>query len=166
MYLYLIICGFLFVTASSIVLTYLFEMFSINGFTKFLNPLENSTFNRIGISVMPNIIWAFIEAIVVSSNKFFIVGFFLNLFITLSISYVIKYGYELINSEEGDILKISAIIFSVFFGFICNYLCLLIGVNKYINPFATILILIAFTAIYLIVRFYPPKIEFFRGVQE
>lgn len=166
MYLYFMICGYLFVVGSSIVLTYLFELVSINGFTKFLSPIEDTPFNRISISMIPNLIWAFIEVGLLGSNKLFVLGFILNIFITLSTMYVIKYGYELVSNKESDILKVASIIISCLLGFICNYLCLLIGINKNIPTIASFLIIMGITAVYIIVRLYPPKNEFFKGAQE
>lgn len=166
MYLYFMICGFLFVMGSSIVLTYLFELVSINSFTKFLSPIEDTPFNRISISVISNLIWAFIEIGLLGSNKLFVLGFILNIFITLSTMYVIKYGYELVSNKESDVLKVVSIVISCLLGFICNYLCLLIGINKNIPTIASFLIILGFTAVYIIIRLYPPKSEFFKGAQE
>ena len=166
MYLFFMIGGYLFVTASSVLLLYLFEMFSINAFTKFLKPLEKTTFNYIGISILPNIIWAFIELIAMASNKLFILSFIFNIFITISIMYVIKNGYEMINKKESESLEPISIFISCFLGFICNYMCLLIGINHEINAWASFFMLISLTAIYVILRLYPPKTEFFKGPEE
>ena len=166
MYLFFMICGYIFVTSASIVLIYLFELFSINAFTKFLNPLEKSTFNNVGISIFPNIIWAVIELIAISTNKMFIVGFLMNVFVTMSLMYVIQNGYEMVTKKESEVVKPISIFISCFFGFICNYMCLLIGVKHEIHSLASILLMIALTSIYILIKLYPPKIEFFKGIEE
>lgn len=164
MYLFFMISGYLFVVGLSIILNYLFELFSINKVTKFLSPLEDTIFNNIGIVIIPNILWALIELPILGNKLFFIVGFILNIFISLCVMYVIKYGYTLISNNESNIVNVVAIFFSCFFGFSSNYICLLIGVNKEINPIYSVGFMICFIVFYLLIRFFPPKSEFFRGV--
>ena len=93
MYSFFMISGYLFVVGLSVILNYLFELFSINKITKFLCPLEDTIFNKIGIIIIPNILWALIEIIILGSNFYFLMGFILNIFVSLCIMYVIKYGY-------------------------------------------------------------------------
>lgn len=163
MYLFFMISGYLFVVGLSLILSYIFEIFSINKLTTFLSPLEKTTFNRISIVIIPNMLWALIEIVILGSNKLFILGFILNLFISMCVMYVIKFGYDLIANRESNIVNIVAIFFSCFFGFFCNYICLLIGVNKVINPLYSIIGILVCIGIYLIIKFFPPKSEFFRG---
>jgi len=163
MYLFFTISGYLFVVGLSLIFTYLFEIFPITKFTKFLSPLEKSTFNKISIAIIPNILWAFIEVAILGDNMFFVLGFFLNVFITMCVMYVIKFGYDLIAGNENNVVNIVAIFFASFFGFFCNYICLLIGVKKEINPIYSLLGLLLLTGIYLIIKFFTPKIEFFKG---
>lgn len=163
MYLFFMVSGYLFVVCLSIVFNFLFELFPINKVTKFLSPLEVTTFNRISIIIIPNIFWALIELIILGSNKFFILGFMLNVFISMCVMYVIKFGYDLIASKESNIVNVVAIFFSCFFGFFCNYICLLIGVNKQINALYSITGMLVLIGLYFIIRLFPPKNEFFRG---
>ena len=163
MYLFFMICGFFFVIGSSIVINYLFEIFPINKVTSFLNPTKETIFNSISITIIPNTIWALIEIVLLGNNYYFIVGFLLNIFITLCITYVIKYGYSLITSKESSIIDVVAIVFSVFFGFVCNYLCLLIGIERSINPLYSVTGILVWIGFYIIIRIFPPKSEFFRG---
>ena len=152
MYLFFMISGYLFVVGLSLVFSYLFEIFSINAITKFLSPLEKTTFNRISIAIIPNILWALIEIVILGNNKLFIVGFILNVFITMCVMYVIKYGYDLIAHKESNVVNIVAIFFSSFFGFFCNYICLMISVNKVINPLYSIIGILVFIIFYVIDR--------------
>ena len=83
---------------------------------------------------------------------------------TLSVSYIIKYGYSLISKKENDIVNIISIFVSTFFGFVINYICLLLGKN--INIEISLIGVLITTALYIIIKIFPPKSEFFRGVQE
>lgn len=163
MYLFFMISGYFFVVGLSIILNYLYEIFPINKVTKFLKPLEDSIFNQIGIVIIPNILWSFIEVILLGKNYYFVLGFLLNIFVSLCIMYVIKYGYKLISDNNNNIVNIIAILFASFFGFFCNYICLLIGVNKNINILYSIMGIIITTAFYVFIRFYPPNSDFFKG---
>ena len=162
MYLFFMICGFLFVIASSTVLNYLFEIYPINKITSFLNPTKKTVFNSISISIIPNTVWALIEMILLGNYYYFIIGFLLNIFVTLCITYVIKYGYSLISDKDSNIVSIVAIVCSAFFGFVCNYLCLLIGIERNINPLYSVLGILIWIAFYILIRLFPPKSEFFR----
>lgn len=163
MNLFFMISGFLFVSGFSVILNYLFEIFSINKFTKFLNPLNNAIFNDISYSIIPNIIWAFIELIILGSNYYFLLGFVLNILVSMGVMYVIRYGYKLVLNEENHIVNVVSILVSCLFGFTCNYLFLLTGVNKNISTWFSLIGLIIFTGIYLVIKFFPPKSDFFRG---
>ena len=99
MYLFFMISGFLFVVGFSIILNFLYELFPINKLTKFLSPTENSIFNKITISIVPNIIWALIEILILGSNCYFVLGFILNIFINMCVMYVICYGYKIISNS-------------------------------------------------------------------
>ncbi len=163
MVLFFMISGYLFVIGLSVIFNYLFELFSITKFTSFLSPTEDTIFNKIGIVIIPNILWSLIEIVLLGSNRYFILGFLLNIFVSLCLMYVIKYGYMLISKYESNITNVVAIVFSCFFGFLCNYLCLMIGINKEINPWFSVLGIVIFAVIYILIRFFPPKTQFFRG---
>ncbi|MBQ6546631.1 MAG: hypothetical protein IJL74_01375 [Bacilli bacterium] len=163
MYYFFIISGYLFVVGLSIVFDHLFELFPITKLTKFLSPIDETTFNRIGIVIIPNIVWSLIELIILGNNKLFVLGLLLNIFISVCVMYVIKFGYDLIANKESGVVNIIAIFFSCFFGFFCNYICLAIGTNKQINPLFSLLGVLILVAIYVIIRVFPPKIEFFKG---
>lgn len=163
MNLFFMVSGFLFVTGFSVILNYLFEIFSINKFTKFLNPLNNAIFNDISYSIIPNIIWALIEIIILGTNYYFLLGFILNILVSMGIMYVIRYGYKLVYDNESHIVNVVSIIVSCFFGFTCNYLSLLTGINKRIDIKYSLIGIVSFTIIYLILKLFPPKNDFFRG---
>jgi len=164
MVLFFMVFGLIFTIGFSIVLHYIYSIFSINKITKFLNPTENTIFNKISISIIPLILWSYIEIPILGDNYYFILGLVLNIFMTLSVSYIIKYGYSLISKKENDIVNIISIFVSTFFGFVINYICLLLGKN--INIEISLIGVLITTALYIIIKIFPPKSEFFRGVQE
>lgn len=166
MYLFFMITGFLFVVGASIVLNYLYEIFSINKFTEFLVPTKNTVFNKISIVIIPNILWGLIELVMLGTNYYFLLGFLLNIFVSLCVTYVIKYGYKLIGNNDSNIVNIIAICVSCFFGFVINYICLLIGISRYINPLYSILGVIIFIIFFVLIKIFPPNSDFFRRIDE
>ena len=167
MYLFFMISGYLFVVGLSIVLNYLFELFPITTITKFLSPLEKTVFNKIGIVIIPNLIWALIEFIILGSNRLFLLGLLLNILVSMGMIYVIKYGYFLIAELENNIVNIISIIFGCFFGFFCNYLCLQIGkVKASISLIYSFLGLLLIIGIYTLIRFYLSKKDIIQNTQK
>ncbi len=166
MYLFLMITGFLFIIGLSILFNYLYELFPINKITNFLSPRENTTFNKIGISIIPIILWSLIEIPLLSTNYYFILGIILNIIINMSVVYVIKYGYNLINKKENNIVNIISIISGTFFGLTVNYLSLLIGITKKINQMYSVIGILILIAIYILIKLFPPKSNFFRKTRE
>ena len=164
MYIFFMVAGFIFTIGLSIVLNYLYSIFSINKITKFLHPTDETIFNQISIPIIPIILWSFIELPILGNNNFFLVGLVLNIFLTSSIMYIIKYGYKLISPKESNIVSIIAILVSTFFGFIINYLSLLIGKDG--DLLNSIIGLFVITVFYIIIKIFPPKSEFFRGASE
>lgn len=166
MYLFFMITGFLFVTGLSILINYIYEIFSINKITKFLSPTENTIFNKIGITIIPSIIWSLIEISMLGTNYYFLLGFILNIIISMSVIYVIKYGYNLINKNENNIVKIISIIGGTFFGFTVNYLSLLIGIQRDSKLTTSLIGILLFTVFYILIKIFPPKSNFFRETRE
>ena len=164
MYIFFMVAGFIFTIGLSIVLNYLYSIFSINKITKFLHPTDETIFNQISIPIIPIILWSFIELPILGNNNFFLVGLILNIFLTSSIMYIIKYGYKLISPKESNIVSIIAILVSTFFGFIINYLSLLIGKDG--DLLNSIIGLFVITVFYIVIKIFPPKSEFFRGASE
>lgn len=163
MCLLLTIFGLVFTIGLSILINYIYSIYSINKITKFIKPTEDTTFNNISVSFIPIVLWALIELPLLANNKYFSLGLALNLFITMAVSYIIKYGYTLISNKESEIVNIIAICTSLIFGYIINYICLLIGKTSSIVH--SIIGIICIIGIYLLVKTLPPKSEFFRGNQ-
>lgn len=161
MYLFFMIFGYIFTVLSAIIINQTYNIFPINKLTKFIHPTENTIFNKISTSIIPIILWSFIEIIILGTNKCYILGIVLNIFLNCSISYIIIYGYSLISKEESLVVQIISILVSNFFGYCINYLCLLIG--KDTDMLISIISILILTGIYIIIKIYPPKSEFFRG---
>ncbi len=164
MYLFFVITGLLFVIGFSIVSNFIYSIFSVNKVTNFLNSNDKTTFNNINICILPNIIWSFIELPLLGYNSYFILGLILNIFINCSVMYIIVYGYSLISNQNNEISKILAIIVASIFGFTINYICLLAGHqwSIFFSIGGVLIILI----LYIIIKLFPPKSEFFRGIKE
>ena len=164
MYLFFMISGFLFVTGLSVLLKFIYEIFPINKITNFLSPTEESVFNNIGKVIIPNILWALIEVSLLGSNYYFLLGFILNIFVSMSTIYVIEYGYRLIinKNKNNNLTNIISIITGSIFGFSVNYLCLLIGVSKDIKMYYSVIGILLFIIIYIIIKLFPPKSNFFK----
>lgn len=166
MYLFFMATGFLFVIGLSILLNNLYELFSINKLTNFLSPTENTIFNKIGITIIPNLLWSLIEITLLGTNYFFLLGLILNITISMSVIYVVKYGYNLINKKESNIVNIISIITGTFFGFTVNYLSLLIGVNRETNLITTLIGILIIIVFYILIKIFPPKSNFFKKTRE
>ena len=84
----------------------------------------------------------------------------------MSVIYVVKYGYNLINKKESNIVNIISIITGTFFGFTVNYLSLLIGVNRETNLITTLIGILIIIVFYILIKIFPPKSNFFRKTRE
>lgn len=160
MYLFFTLFGLIFVIGMSIVLNYIYTVFSINKITKFLNPTENSIFNKVSICLIPILIWSFIEVPILGDNFYFIIGLVLNIFLNCSMTYIIKFGYSMISEDENEIVNIISIIVASIYGYVINYICLLIGREG--NLTSSIIGLLVITVFYVIIKINPPKSDFFK----
>lgn len=162
MYLFFMISGFLFVIGLSILFKFIYEIFPINRITNFLSPTEESVFNNTGIIIIPNILWALIEVSILGNNYYFLLGFILNISVSMSTIYVIEYGSRLINNKKNNIIGIISILIGSIFGFSVNYLCLLIGIAKEIKLYYSVIGMLIFIIFYILIKLFPPKNEFFK----
>lgn len=164
MYLFFMISGLLFVIGLSVLLKFIYEIFPINKITNFLSPTEESVFNNIEKVIIPNILWALIDVSLLGSNYYFLLGFILNIFVSMATIYVIEYGYRLIinKNKNNNLINIISIITGSIFGFSVNYLCLLIGVSKDIKMYYSVIGILLFIIIYIIIKLFPPKSNFFK----
>lgn len=159
--LFFTIMGILFTVFSSIVIKDIYDYYPINKVTEFLNPTEETVFNKISISVLPIIVWAIIECPVLGYNNLFLLGLILNITINCSIYYIIYYGRILLSSEEEKTIPIVMIILGNIIGFIINYLTLLIGVFG--NIFNSIIGLALILVLFILIRILKPNILIFKN---
>ena len=163
MYLFFMLCGYIFVVGGSIILNYLYEVFSVNKLTKFLSPDKDTIFNNIGIILIPNFVWALIEIVMIGNNYYFIIGFILNIVVSLCVMYIVIYGYKLFTDAYSNLVRIIAFFISCVFGFAINYFALLSAIDKEGKLSYSLLGLFIIIGFYLIIRKFPPKSYFFRG---
>lgn len=160
MYLFFTLFGLIFVIGLSIVLNYIYSVFSINKVTKFLNPTENTIFNKISISLIPILIWSYIELPMLGDNFYFIIGLILNIFLNCSIVYIIKYGYSMLSEDENEIVNVISIIIATIYGYVINYICLLIGREGELK--SSLIGILVITIFYIVIKIHPPKSDFFK----
>lgn len=161
MYLYLTILGIFFITLSSIVINFIDTIFPSNKISYYLNPNKKTAFNRTNTTILPIIIWNFISIPILGNNKLFLVSIITNIFVSCCIMYVIKYAMIVIFNKENPVVDIISIIISTIFGSITSYIILLINssTQNYIKYSAIGLVIIL--VLYLIIKKYNPKSDFF-----
>lgn len=164
MYLFFMVTGYIFTVLSSILILQTYNIFSINKLTKFIYPPKETIFNKIGVSLIPILLWSLIEIAILGTNSYFMLGICLNIFLNCSISYIIIYGYFLISSKETPLVQLVSILIANFFGYAINYISLLIGGTT--SMLYNIIAIVVFIIVYTIIKLYPPKNEFFRGTKK
>ena len=155
------IFGFLFALGSSIVLRFIYNIFPINKVTHFLSPTEDTVWARVGISVIPILIWSFIELPLLGGNDKFLIGILTNIFITCSVSYIVHYTYILICKGESKFIDVLSIVLSLLVGYMVNYITLLVGKETEL-----LYSLIGLGVVYLFfvfIKIFPPNSYFFKG---
>ncbi|MDO4369366.1 MAG: DUF6512 family protein [bacterium] len=164
MILFFMSFGFLFTLGSSIVLKFIYNIFPINKVTNFLSPTDDTVWSKVSISIIPILVWAFIEVPLVGGNDRFLIGLLANIFITCSVAYIVYYTYILIFKSESKIIDVIYISSSLIFGYIVNYITLLIG-NK-MSVINSLIGLGVICLIFVFIKIFPPNSNFFRGVQK
>ncbi len=122
MYTFFTIFGFLFISVASILIDYIYTAFSINKFTSFFYPIDGRTvLNEINITVLPIIVWAFVELPILANNPNFLIAIILNIIVSSAIIYEVKYGLLLINKRQ-KIIDVFAIISATLLGQTVSYM--------------------------------------------
>ena len=162
MYLFFTIFGILFCSISTIIIYYIYEIFSINKITSILKPIDKSIWNNINIAVLPTLCCAMIKTPILGFNKLFIIAVILNLCVGSSVMYIIKYSNYLLNNKENDqFVDILSIIIAVIFGQLIEGLIVSINTVNDFNIMISILSLIGLTSFVLYLKINPPKTFFF-----
>ncbi len=163
MYLFFTLFGFLFVFLFSVGIYFIYEVFSINKVTNFLNPTLDTTWNKINITVIPILIWGYIELPILGSNNYFLSALILNSCVSSSVMYVIRYGNLIFNDSSNKFVDIMSIFVGTILGQIISYIVLLIGLGSHNGIWISIIGILLYTGFIFMLKVYPPKSEFFRG---
>lgn len=163
MYLFFTLFGFLFIFLSSIGIYYIYEVFSINKVTNFLNPTLDTTWNRINITIIPVLIWGFIELPILGSNSYFLMSLILNSCVSSAVMYVIRYGNLIFNASDSKFVDIMSMFVGTILGQVIAYIVLLIGLRSSNGIWISIIGILLYTCFVFMLKIYPPKSEFFRG---
>lgn len=159
--LFFTIMGIVFTVFSSIIIKDIYDYYPINRFTEFLNPTEDTVFNKISICVIPILAWSIIECIALGYNSLFLIGLILNITINCSICYIIHYGNNLLTQDEEKVVSIITIALANIVGFLINYLILLIG--SYGNMINSIIGLALLIILFILIRVLKPNILIFKS---
>lgn len=130
MILFFTIVGYIFIIVSAAFINYIYDVFSINGLTNFLKPSHgNSLWNDINLTVFPILVWSLIELPAFGNNKLYLLSIILNIFISLAVTYEIKFISKTFFNQEDNIINVISIIVSTFFGQIVSYITLKINIT-------------------------------------
>lgn len=152
MYLFFTVCGFLFVAISSIIINYIYDIFPINKVTVFLKPLDRSSINQFNITLIPILLWSYIELPMLITNKYFFVSILANSFISCVVMYIIKNSSYLINKKTENVTEGIAIVIATVFGQLISYLFLLMGANEVSSAFIQGLLVLLYSVGFVYAR--------------
>lgn len=152
MYLFFTVCGFLFVAISSIIINYIYDIFPINKVTVFLKPLDRASINKFNITLIPILLWSYIELPMLITNKYFVVSVLANSFISCVVMYIIKNSSYLINRKTENVTEGIAIVIATVFGQLIGYLFLLMGADVISSALIQGLLLLAYSIGFVYLR--------------
>lgn len=155
------IFGFVFITAFAIVTEYLYEFFPINKITNFFKPTTKGTWSKVNATILPIILWSCIATPILIKNSNFLISVVLNIFVSCSVLYVIRF-VALVFKKENHTINIISIVIATLLGQLLNYLVLLVG-KENTHFYYSLIGIIALLFIYVSITLYPPQSSFFRG---
>lgn len=148
MYTFFSVFGFLFIVIASILINYIYNIFSINKVTNYLYPTDGrNILNEINITVLPIIVWGFVELPVLSGNSNFLISTILNIIVSCAIIYEIKFGIYILLKKDNKFIDIVSIITSTFFG---QFISFMILKSKPIIEFGKITYVISISGIVIL----------------
>lgn len=125
MYTFFTVFGVFFVIISSILINYIYNIFSINKVTSFLNPIDGrSILDEISLTILPIIVWSFIEIPVLGDNNNFLIAIILNIIVNCSIIYIMKYGIFVFFNQENNLITIISISIATILGYFVAFMVL------------------------------------------
>ncbi len=161
MILFFSVFGFIFIAFFAIITEYLYDIFPINRITNFFKPISAGTWNKVNSTVLPIILWGFIELPILINNSHFLLALVLNILVSCSVLYVIRFS-SLLFKKENKVIDIISILVATGLGQFISYLSLFTG-NNVSNVFSTIFGVISIFLIYTLITLFPPRSSFFRG---
>ncbi len=163
MYLFFTIVGFLFVFLTSVAIYYIYEVFPINKVTNFLNPTTDTVWNKINITIIPILVWSYIELPVLGANSYFMLALILNSCVSSAIMYVIRYGNLIFNKTDSKFVDIMSIFVATILGQMIAYIIFLLNTKNSFGIWISIVGILIYTLFIFMLKVFPPKSEFFRG---
>ena len=167
MYIFFVVFGFLFVSASSTFLNYLYDIFPINKLTNFLQPIDNrSIWNKINVTILPIIIWSLIEFPILGENGNFILSVIVNIVLSCAVIYEIKYSCMVFFNKENNTINLISIYVATLFGQAVTFMILKMKTFFTGNYLISIVLLTLLIIIYIIISIHPPKTSFFKVIEK
>lgn len=154
--------GFLFISSCALLFHYVDYFFKPNKFTDILSTNNDSIWENLKVVVLPIILWTFIKLPAISTNKNVLLSTCIQIFITISLLFVIYYSLQVLLKKKSPLLKVIAIYVASFVGSFTSYMILSTHTILDVNLIVTVSVLIIFTIIYIILSLAPPKIFLFR----
>ena len=163
MYTFFTIVGFIFITIAATFINYIYDVFSINKFTNFIKKTDNkSIWNDINITIVPILVWSLIELPLLGENIYFLLSVILNIFISCSLIYEIRYGAKVFFNRENNVINLISIYIATLFGQVISYMILNINVLSKNGLSLSIIGMIILLVSFYVIQVKPPKNSFFR----
>lgn len=164
MYAFFTIFGFIFISIFATITNYIYEIFSINKLTNFLNQVDSKgIWSKINVTILPILMWSLVGLPILGNNANYIISVIVNIIVSCAIIYEIRYGAILLTNKENEKINLISIYIATFIGQIVGFMILkmkpILSSNYLISICGIILLLIIHTI--LIIR--PPKNNFFKG---
>lgn len=163
MYLFFTVMGFLFIFLASLGIYFIYDIFPINKVTNFLNPILDSVWNKINITIIPIVVWSYIELPILGFNSYFMVALILNCCVSSAIMYVIRYGNLIINNSNNKFVDIMSIFVATVLGQMISYIVFLLNARNSFGIWVSIVGVLLYTLFIFMLKISPPRSEFFMG---
>lgn len=164
MYAFFTIFGFIFITIFATITNYIYEIFSINKFTNFLNQVDNNgIWSKVNVTILPTLIWSLIGLPILGSNANFIISIIINIIVSCAVIYEIRYGAILLTNKENNQINLISIYVGTFIGQIVGFMVLKMKPLWQGNYLISILGVVILLFIHSLLIIKPPRSKFFKG---
>ena len=165
MYVFFTVAGAVFIALFATITNFIYDLFPINKITNFFKPRNDGIWSNINSTMLPIILWGFIEVSVIGDKSLFFLAIILNVFVSSAVIYIIKYTIFVIFKVQNNIINLFSIYFATLIGQTLVYMLLIISKTTK-NLYISIIGLGAFLLFYLMLTLFPPKTEFFIGTEK